>query len=91
MDGAEKVQKESRSGDVTNFTFVQEDGVTIKEEIKQDIKTEPALDKNFGIEDGKLFVGGLSQGTQEPQLKEYFEKYGEVESVYLKLNPDTGR
>ena len=42
-------------------------------------------------EDRKLFVGGLSWETREPQLKEYFEKYGEVESVNLKLNPDTGR
>ena len=97
VDGAEKVQEESnsdelnRSGDVANFTFVQEDGVTIKEEIKQEIKTEPVLDKNIGIEDRKLFVGGLSQETQEPQLKEYFEKYGEVESVALKRDLTTGR
>merc|ERR1711936_121862 len=42
-------------------------------------------------EDRKLFVGGLSWETREPQLKEYFEKYGEVESVNLKLNPVTGR
>jgi len=42
-------------------------------------------------EDRKLFVGGLSWETREPQLKEYFEKYGEVESVNLKLNPMTGR
>ena len=94
VDGAEKVQKESngdelkRSGDVTNFTFVQE---VQEEEIKQEIKTEPALDKNFGIEDRKLFVGGLSQETQEPQLKEYFEKYGEVESIALKRDLTTGR
>merc|ERR1712110_1296465 len=40
-------------------------------------------------EDRKLFVGGLSWETREPQLKEYFEKYGEVESVNLKLNPQT--
>ena len=35
-------------------------------------------------EDRKLFVGGLSRETREPQLKEYFEKYGEVEFVNLK-------
>ena len=42
-------------------------------------------------EDRKLFVGGLSWETREPQLKSYFEAYGEVESVNLKLNPMTGR
>lgn len=42
-------------------------------------------------EDRKLFVGGLSWETREPQLKEYFEKFGEVESVNLKINPVTGR
>ena len=42
-------------------------------------------------EDRKIFVGGLSWETREPQLKEYFEKFGEVESINLKLNPQTGR
>ena len=44
-----------------------------------------------GAEDRKLFVGGLSWETKEPQLKEYFEKFGEIESVNLKLDPVTGR
>ena len=42
-------------------------------------------------EDRKLFVGGLSWETREPQLKEYFEQFGEVESVNLKLDPMTGK
>jgi len=42
-------------------------------------------------EDRKLFVGGLSWETKELQLKEYFEKFGEIESVNLKLDPVTGR
>jgi len=42
-------------------------------------------------EDRKVFIGGLSWETREPQLKSYFETYGEVESVNLKLNPMTGR
>lgn len=42
-------------------------------------------------EDRKIFIGGLSWETREPQLKSYFEKFGEVESVNLKLNPMTGR
>ena len=42
-------------------------------------------------DDRKIFIGGLSWETREPQLKTYFEKFGEVESVNLKLNPMTGR
>ena len=47
--------------------------------------------KKEANEDRKLFVGGLSWETRENQLKEYFEKFGEVESVELKLNPVTGQ
>ena len=44
-----------------------------------------------GAEDRKLFLGGLSWETKEPQLKEYFEKFGEIEAINLKLDPTTGR
>ena len=44
-----------------------------------------------GAEDRKLFVGGLSWETKEPQLKDYFEKFGEIESINLKVDPVTGR
>ena len=42
-------------------------------------------------EDRKLFIGGLSWETHEAQLTEYFEKFGTVESVNLKMNPLTGK
>ena len=42
-------------------------------------------------EDRKLFVGGLSWETGDKHLKEYFEKYGPVEKVELKLDAMTGR
>jgi len=48
------------------------------------------IDDN-SAEDRKLFVGGLSWETKEAQLKEYFDKFGEIESVNLKLDPVTGR
>jgi len=48
------------------------------------------LDDN-SAEERKLFVGGLSWETKEVQLKEYFDKFGEIESVNLKLDPVTGR
>ncbi|CAH0551120.1 unnamed protein product [Brassicogethes aeneus] len=39
----------------------------------------------------KLFAGGLSWETTETQLKEYFGKYGEIESINLKTDPNTGK
>jgi len=43
------------------------------------------------VDDRKLFVGSLSWETKEPNLKEYFGKFGEVESANLKTDQNTGR
>jgi len=42
-------------------------------------------------EDRKLFVGGLPQEVSQDDLKEYFEQFGEIDSVKLKMDPMTGR
>ncbi|XP_023334541.1 RNA-binding protein squid [Eurytemora carolleeae] len=42
-------------------------------------------------EDRKLFCGGLPQECTQDDLKEYFGKYGELERVQLKMDPQTGR
>ncbi|XP_058807733.1 RNA-binding protein squid-like [Phymastichus coffea] len=38
----------------------------------------------------KLFVGGLTRNTTEAELKEYFGRYGDIESVSIKMDPYTG-
>ena len=35
-------------------------------------------------------MGGLSWETGEEQLAEYFGQFGEVESINLKIDPNTG-
>jgi squid-like protein len=42
-------------------------------------------------DDRKLFVGGLPQEVTEEEIKEYFDKFGEVDGVNLKTDPNTGR
>ncbi|XP_053665913.1 RNA-binding protein squid-like [Anopheles marshallii] len=39
----------------------------------------------------KLFVGGLSWETTEKDLREHFGQYGEIESINVKTDPNTGR
>ncbi|XP_053677602.1 RNA-binding protein squid-like [Anopheles nili] len=41
-------------------------------------------------DDRKLFVGGLSWETNEKDLREYFNKYGDIESINVKTDPATG-
>lgn len=45
----------------------------------------------FYLFNRKLFVGGLSWETTEKELREYFTKYGEIESINVKTDPNTGR
>ncbi|KAF7262833.1 hypothetical protein GWI33_003997 [Rhynchophorus ferrugineus] len=47
---------------------------------------KPGLD-----EDKKLFVGGLTLETTEKEIQDYFVKFGPVQSVTLKMNPQTGK
>jgi len=42
-------------------------------------------------DDRKLFVGGLSWETTEKELREHFGQYGDIESINVKTDPQTGR
>ncbi|XP_047504629.1 RNA-binding protein squid isoform X3 [Pieris napi] len=39
----------------------------------------------------KLFVGGLSWETTDKELRDHFSAYGEIESINVKTDPNTGR
>ena len=91
---------------VGNGEFGEADNTAVKTEIKTEDSSATseatATNESNGngipkgaddnsAEDRKLFVGGLSWETREPQLKSYFEAFGEVETIKLKYNPMTGR
>ncbi|KAG7211848.1 hypothetical protein KM043_011070 [Ampulex compressa] len=42
-------------------------------------------------EDRKLFVGGLSWETTDKELRDHFGTYGDIESINVKTDPNTGR
>lgn len=42
-------------------------------------------------DDRKLFVGALPQEAKDTDIKEYFETYGEIDSINLKMDQTTGR
>jgi len=46
---------------------------------------------SISVEERKLFIGGLGWDTTEKQLSDYFSKFGEIESISVKTNPNTGR
>ncbi|XP_062539977.1 RNA-binding protein squid isoform X3 [Armigeres subalbatus] len=50
-----------------------------------------AESSNVRDDDRKLFVGGLSWETSDKELKEHFGQYGEIESINVKTDPNTGR
>ena len=39
----------------------------------------------------KVFVGGIGQDTEESHLRDYFSKFGNVESVAIITEKETGR
>lgn len=41
-------------------------------------------------DDKKLFVGGLPKNCDEKQLRETFARFGEIESVHIKMDLNTG-
>ncbi|XP_047980536.1 heterogeneous nuclear ribonucleoprotein 1-like isoform X1 [Salvia hispanica] len=43
------------------------------------------------VDQGKLFIGGISWDTNEDRLKEYFETYGEVVEAVIMRDRTTGR
>lgn len=38
----------------------------------------------------KLFIGGLSRNTTDKELRDHFGKFGEIESITVKVDPHTG-
>lgn len=58
---------------------------------------EHSVRENLGLgfsmeaDRGKLFVGGIGRDTTVEQLREYFERYGEVSNASIVKDKVTGR
>ena len=58
-----------------------------KNEAMDTSMTEGASDED----DRKLFVGGLPQDAKDPEIREYFGTFGEIDTITLKTDQTTGR
>jgi len=58
-------------------------------ENEESLKQQEEDDEDEDDDDRKVFVGGLSWETTPKDLREYFEKYGEVENATLKTDLET--
>jgi squid-like protein len=58
-----------------------------KNEAMDTSMTEGAGDED----DRKLFVGGLPQDAKDPDIRDYFGKFGEIDTINLKTDQATGR
>ena len=47
-------------------------------------------DRQSGLDEAKIFVGGLSWQTTEETLRYHFEQYGEVKAVEVMRDRNTG-
>lgn len=59
----------------------------MSEEMDTTGQSSPAGDED----DRKLFVGALPQDAKDEDISEHFSQFGEVESINLKTDPNTGR
>ncbi|XP_063853042.1 RNA-binding protein squid-like isoform X2 [Scylla paramamosain] len=75
-------------GDFQGNGMENGEGMVLTEDGKKD---SGAADAPGRDDDRKLFVGGLSWETQEKELREHFSKFGEIESINVKTDPNTGR
>ncbi|XP_045129684.1 RNA-binding protein squid-like isoform X9 [Portunus trituberculatus] len=75
-------------GDFQGNGMENGEGMAVTEAGKKD---SGAADAPGRDDDRKLFVGGLSWETQEKELREHFSKFGEIESINVKTDPNTGR
>lgn len=74
-----------------NGTSAKVEGEDAGGEAGQDPQDSGAADAPGRDDDRKLFVGGLSWETTEKELREHFSKYGDIESINVKTDPNTGR
>jgi len=69
--------------------YEQAQNGTIEETEENETNNAQEEDDDEDEDERKVFVGGLSWETTKDDLKEYFEKYGEVENTMLKTDQET--
>ncbi|KAI4303763.1 hypothetical protein MLD38_039358 [Melastoma candidum] len=93
----EKKKHRSRASQVIDMAFLNKVGNILKQTASRQMNGDLSSAKPFiyqalrFMSSSKLFVGGLSYGTDQQGLREAFSKYGEVIEARVIMDRETGR
>ncbi|XP_018317224.1 RNA-binding protein squid isoform X8 [Mycetomoellerius zeteki] len=86
------------SDDIAEQNFAEQNGEAdnngennVAENNQESQEDRSAGANQDSLNDRKLFVGGLSWETTDKELREHFSAYGDIESINVKTDPNTGR
>ncbi|XP_020291962.1 RNA-binding protein squid-like [Pseudomyrmex gracilis] len=83
-NGTDQSEKSMQQNDT------QQANTTISNQKSSQQPSQPTAGIPGKDDERKLFIGGLSRNTTDKELRDHFGKFGEIESISVKVDPHTG-
>lgn len=66
-------------------------GIVVESSVRSNQSDGAIINSRDSPNNTKMFVGGISKSTSTNSLRQYFEAFGEVRDVEIKVDPQTGQ